>query len=76
MKPGMKPAAKMAPMETPVITPYMMKAMLGGMTEERPEETETTAVAKGLLYPASTIPGMRMTPSAASRLRRPRRRRR
>ena len=53
-------------METPVITPYIMKAILGGITDERPEETDTTAVANGLLYPASTIPGMRITPSAAT----------
>jgi hypothetical protein len=43
-----------------------MKAMLGGMTMARPEATETTAVAKGLSYPAAAMPGMRMSPRAAT----------
>ena len=43
-----------------------MKAMLGGMTMARPEVTDTVAAANGLSYPALAMPGIRMSPSAAT----------
>ncbi len=43
-----------------------MNVMLGGIIIASPDDTQTTAVAKGLSYPAFTIPGMRITPMAAT----------
>ena len=43
-----------------------MKAMLGGMTMARPEVTDTVAAAKPLSYPALVMPGIRISPSAAT----------
>ncbi|OPZ38136.1 MAG: hypothetical protein BWY99_01711 [Synergistetes bacterium ADurb.BinA166] len=43
-----------------------MNEMLGGIIIASPAETETTAAAKALSYPASAIPGIRMSPRAAT----------
>jgi len=65
MIPGITPAMNNSPMETPVETPYRTMVRLGGMMSPIVPDAATTAPAKFLSYPFSTI-GASITPPIAA----------